>query len=102
MKDGVVYYEVRNLRSLHEVIIPFFDRFNFLSANKKRNFSIFKSIVELMVKGEHLNSEGMRKILLLRETLNEGKGRKRKYSITSVFTEKSSETIRKDSTNQIG
>lgn len=101
-KDGVVYYEVRNLKSLNEVIIPFFDRFNFLSANKKRNFSIFKSIVELMVKGEHLNPEGMRKILNLRETLNEGRGRKRKYSINSVFAEKSSETIRKDLTDQIG
>ena len=34
-QDGVVYYEVTNIKSLQEKIIPFFERFGFLSANKK-------------------------------------------------------------------
>ena len=93
--DGVVYYEVTNLRSLQEKIIPFFERFGFLSANKKRNFSIFKKIVEAMWKNEHLTKDGLRRILQLRETLNEGRGRKRKYQLIDVYKEDSPETIRK-------
>ena len=95
-RDGVVYYEVTNVASLKEKIIPFFIKFNFISSRKKTNFSIFKQIVEIMSNGEHLKKEGFEKILQLRETLNEGKGRKRKYNLSDVIkVEESSETKRK-------
>lgn len=100
--DGVVYYEVTDLTSLNEKIIPFFNHFGFLSENKKKNFLIFSKIVVLMTKKEHLNKNGFQKIVELRETLNEGRGRKRKYNIKELITEKSSETIRKTISNQIG
>ncbi len=93
--DGVVYFEVTNIDSLMEKVIPFFNRFIFLSANKKKNFLIFSEIVKKMARKEHLTKEGFEKIVRLRETLNEGKGRKRKYNIAELITEKSSETIRK-------
>lgn len=94
--DGVIYYEVTNVASLQDRIIPFFERFNFLSAKKKTNFSIFKKIVKLMSEGAHLDREGLEKILRLRETLNEGRGRKRKYGLSDVINvEESSETTRK-------
>ena len=92
--DGVVYYEVTNISSLQDRIIPFFDRFGFLSANKKRNLSIFKQIVQMMAKGEHLNPNGFRTLISLRERLNEGRGRKRKYELNNIYQEGSSETIR--------
>ena len=95
-KDGVVYYEVTNVSSLQEKIIPFFNTFHFISSRKKTNFSIFKQIVKMMFQKEHLSAEGFEKILQLRETLNEGKGRKRKYNLSDVVKiEESSETIRK-------
>ena len=84
-KDGVVYYEVTNINSLYENIIPFFERFGFLSSRKKTNFSIFREIVKKMHKGEHLNKEGLREILELREKLNLGIGRTRRYSIKDVI-----------------
>lgn len=93
-KDGVVYYEVTDIKSLQEKIIPFFKRYQFLSERKIRNFSIFTEIVQLMFNKEHLNKKGQRKILELREILNEGKGRKRKYNLRDCM-EESSETIRK-------
>lgn len=100
-EDGVVYYEVTNVTSLKERIIPFFKRFRFLSSRKKTNFSIFSIIVEKMVKGEHLNEKGFLEILELREKLNEGKGRKRKYNLSDcVSKEESSETIRKTDLDQ--
>ena len=101
--DGVVYYEVTNVVSLKEKILPFFNRFGFLSARKKTNFSIFSKIVEMMSGGEHLNPQGLKKLLELREILNEGKGRKRKYNLSDVITvEESSETTRKTDSNHSG
>jgi len=84
--DGVVYYEVTNPSALQESVIPFFERFPFLSANKKRNFAIFKKIVHLMYTKAHLTDSGFREILLLRETLNAGIGRKRKYTLEDAVS----------------
>ncbi len=96
-KDGVWYYVVSNPQAINERIIPFFMRFNFLSAKSKRNFSIFKQITRKMLLKEHLTKEGLHEIALLRERLNEGRGRKRKYTIGHIENGvdwKSSETIR--------
>ena len=84
-EDGVAYFEVTNIRSLDEKVIPFFKKFGFLSANKKRNFSIFVRIVMYMKNKEHLTKTGMRKVLELRENLNKGAGRKRKYVLQDVI-----------------
>ncbi len=95
-KDGVVYYEVTNITSLYTVILPFFRRFGFRSAYKKHNFRIFSEIVTIMYEGGHNSPEGFRRILELREDLNPGIGRKRKYTLSDVVTsEESSETTRK-------
>jgi len=100
-KDGVVYYEVTNITSLHDVIVPFFRRYGFRSAYKKNNFRIFSEIVQMMYASEHRTHEGFQKILELREKLNPGIGRKRKYTLLDVVTsEESSETIRKTVSNQ--
>lgn len=79
--DGISYYVVSNPTSIIERVIPFFKRFNFLSQTKKRNFSIFQTIAEMVYRKEHLNSEGLQKIIRLREKLNIGHGRKRKYNV---------------------
>ena len=95
-KDRVVYYEVTNITSLHDVIIPFFKVYGFRSAYKKNNFRIFSEIVQMMHDGEHNTKEGFQKILELREKINPGIGRKRKYTLSNVLTsEESSETTRK-------
>ena len=36
--DGVYYYEVTNLNAILTNVIPFFNRFGFLSAKKKKRF----------------------------------------------------------------
>lgn len=94
-KDGVVYYEVTNITSLHNKVVPFFSKFNFLSASKKKNFSLFKKIVEMMYNKEHLEKDGFRKVLQIRSKLNEDAGRERKYTLDSFGfnqAEESSET----------
>ncbi len=47
--DGVWYFEVNELRQIEEIVIPFFDRFYFLSEKKKRDFVKFKELAEANV-----------------------------------------------------
>ena len=94
-KDGVWNYSVNDYKSLSKIVIPFFERYPFLSRLKKKNFIIFKQIVEIIGRDEHFTKEGLEEIVNLRETINEGKGRTRKYSIHDYRkSQESSETIR--------
>jgi len=96
-EDGVWYYEVNNFTAINENVIPFFNRFGFLSAKKKRDFSKFKQIAKLIAEKQHLTKDGIKTILSIRKSMNNGGVGKRKYSdheILSCFdTGKSSETI---------
>jgi hypothetical protein len=93
-EDGVWYYEVNNFDAILENVIPFFERFNFLSAKKKRDFAKFCQIAELLKQGEHLYQGGIEKILEIRREMNDGGNRR--YSETEIMARfrESSETIR--------
>ena len=95
--DGVWYYEVTNINAIVENVIPFFERFPFLSAKKKRDFAKFKQIVALMQRGAHLTKNGIREILEIRERMNDGG--KRRYLHADILTSllESSETTRQAS-----
>ena len=82
-RDGVWYYEVNHLLPILENVIPFFDRFHFLSAKKKRDFAKFKELAELMRQGQHLTRKGIEEVLCIRQSMNDG--RKRKYSDQEVM-----------------
>ena len=91
-KDGLYSYDVTNPKAIKETIIPFFEEFTFLSKSKNYNFALFKKITNLMAEKKHLQPEGFKNLLGLRQELNQGKGRKRKYTMQHVL--ESSETIR--------
>ena len=92
---GVWMYEVNNLNAIRANVIPFFCRFGFLSAKKKRDFAIFQRMAELMAGGAHLTRGGIERLLDERMEMNDGG--KRKYSsgeIMAAFSVlESSETI---------
>ena len=98
--DGVHYFVVGDYRSIIDRVIPFFEKFTFFSVSKQKNFSRFKLIAILMDQGKHLNPEGLHEIITIRETLNEGKGRRRKYNEKDIeiLVRESSETIRQTPT----
>ncbi|MEO0248245.1 MAG: LAGLIDADG family homing endonuclease [candidate division WOR-3 bacterium] len=102
--DGVWYYEVNNLNAICEHVIPFFERFPFLSAKKKRDFAKFKKIARLVREGQHLTERGIREILRIRADMNEGGAGRRKYSDEEILSRfirgESSETIRQASEGQ--
>ena len=93
-QDGVWYFEVNNLNAITESVIPFFKKYNFLSAKKKRDFSKFCQLAEIMKGNRHLTYEGIKEILKIREDMNDGG--KRRYSDQEILNrfKESSETIR--------
>ena len=95
-RDGVHYFVVGDHRSIIDRVIPFFERFTFFSFSKKKNFSLFRDIALLVHHAEHLTPDGLRRIIAIREKLNSGKGRRRKYDENNVkiITTVSSETTR--------
>jgi LAGLIDADG endonuclease len=84
--DGVWYYEVNNFTAIQENVIPFFDRFAFLSAKKQRDFAKFKQIAKLMAGRSHLDRDGIRQILAIRETMNDGGAGRRKYADAEILS----------------
>jgi len=83
--DNLYSYDVTNPADIIQKVIPYFQKYPVQSESKKRNYSLFCKIARLMENGEHRNLIGLRKILDLREKINEGKGRTRKYGIKDVF-----------------
>ena len=83
-KDGVWYYEVNNFNALLENVIPFFTEFGFLSAKKKRDFSKFKKIADIIKNNQHLTKEGFSEIVKLRREMNDGG--KRKFTEEELLT----------------
>lgn len=84
--DNLYSYDATNPQDIIQKVIPYFRKYPLLSESKIKNFAIFCEVADLMDKGEHKNLKGLRKILELREKINEGKGRTRKYGIKDVFS----------------
>ena len=82
--DGVWYFQVDNLTAINKNVIPFFNRFRFLSAKKKRDFAKFKRIAELIVQRRHLTLNGVKDILKIRLDMNDGG--KRRYSDQQILS----------------
>ena len=75
--DGVWYFEVNNLVDLIQRVIPFFERFGFLSAKKQRDFAKFVQLASLLKSGRHLTRAGVVEVLQIRLEMNDGG--KRRY-----------------------
>lgn len=67
--DDVWHYEVSNFNALGENVVPFFRRFNFLSAEKKGKFSKFRQIMSLL-QNESLTQNVLQEILRLGSQLD--------------------------------
>lgn len=70
-KNGCVVYSVYSLEALTNIIIPHFNKYPLLT-QKRADFYLFKSVIELMNKKEHLTMEGLHKIVSIRASLNKG------------------------------
>jgi hypothetical protein len=64
-------YSVQSLKDLTEVIIPHFKEYPLLT-QKQAYFILFYSLVNLMNNKEHLNEQGLKKIISIRASMNKG------------------------------
>ena len=83
-RDGIWYYEVNNINAINDNVIPFFKRFNFLSAKKKRDFSKFQQIAKIISEKDHLTKPGIVQILKIRSDMNDGG--KRRYTDEQILS----------------
>lgn len=65
-----VKFRVGKIRDLHELVVPFFEKYP-LQAKKREVFNIFKIIVAMVYRKEHLSYEGIKRILKLREKMRQ-------------------------------
>ena len=84
MNNKAVIYQVRNLNEITKVIIPHFENYPLIT-QKQSDFLLFKEIVKLMDKGEHLNKEGIVKIINLKASLNKGLSDKLKFDFPNTI-----------------
>ena len=68
--DGIWNYQVDNFSSIMENVIPFFDKYRFLSDKKRNDFSKFKKIALIIKNGFHFKKEGIIDILKIHNLIN--------------------------------
>lgn len=64
-------FSIQSLKDLSNVIIPHFDKYPLLT-KKRADFLLFKKVVNLMVQGIHLSSQGVEEILSIKASMNKG------------------------------
>lgn len=69
--SDTVSYRVESVKSLVNSIIPHLDKYPLLT-QKKADYELFKRIVILMDKKQHLNDEGLQEIINIKAAMNKG------------------------------
>lgn len=64
-----LYYTVNNFSDINVKIIPFFIQYNIIGS-KNFDFNDWCKIATLMKNKEHLNPEGLKKIISIKEGMN--------------------------------
>ena len=64
-------YAISSKKLITEVVLPHFDKYPLIT-NKKADYELFKCIIEMMNRGEHLTKEGLQSIVNIRASLNKG------------------------------
>ena len=64
-------YTVAAHRDIIEKIVPFFQRYSLQTVSKKKNFELFSQIAKIVGRGEHLNINGINRIIKLKAKMNQ-------------------------------
>lgn len=64
-------FRITSPQQILDYVLPHFDNYPLIT-QKRTDYNLFKNIVELMLKKEHLTLEGLQKIIKIRASLNLG------------------------------
>ena len=78
-------YRVTSLQDLINVIIPHFDKYP-LVTQKWADFELFKQVVDLLNRKEHLTIEGLQQIVNIKATMNRGLSDVLKKAFPKIIT----------------
>ena len=67
----VVFFRIKFIKDLAQIVIPHFDKYPLLT-QKRADFLLFKLVVDLIIRKEHLTSKGLLEILSIKASLNLG------------------------------
>lgn len=67
----MVYYQVRDIKSINNIIIPHFEKYPLRSA-KSLDFLLFQQCIMLMSEKQHLIQSGLERIIAIKAALNLG------------------------------
>lgn len=70
-KYSMVHYEVSSVKHLTEVIIAHFDKYPLIT-QKRGDFELFKQVVGMLARKEHLTPEGIQQVVNIRASINHG------------------------------
>ena len=70
--NGCMRFVVQRQEDIINKIIPHFIKYP-LQTSKALNFNSFKEAAEIVAKGQHLNPDGLNKILYLKSTMNKAR-----------------------------
>ena len=82
--NKALIYQVHNLNEITKAIIPHFGNYPLIT-QKQSDFLLFKEIVKLMEKNEHLTEDGLVKIINLKASSNKGLSNKLKTSFPKII-----------------
>ena len=70
-RNGCCEFRVSSLDQILTKIIPHFDKYPLIT-QKRADYLLFKEVILMMDRGEHLRVEGLQAIINIRATLNRG------------------------------
>lgn len=79
-----VQYRVSSLSDLQKYIIPHFNSYPLIT-QKKVDFDLFKQIIEMQSRKEHLTIEGLRKIVSIKASSNLGLSEQHKIAFPNII-----------------
>jgi len=70
-RNGCCDFTIGSLDQILTKVIPHFEKYP-LKTNKYSDYLLFKKVIMMMQRGEHLTAEGLQKIINIRASLNRG------------------------------
>lgn len=79
-------YSVSSIQDLNNAIVAHFLKYPLLT-QKHADFELFRRVIELINHKEHLNGEGLNKIVAIRAAMNRGLTEELKTAFPGIITE---------------
>lgn len=83
IKSNSVIYSIQSLKDINTILIPHFDKYPLLT-KKRADYILFKQVIDLMNKGEHLLKDGLVKIVNVKASMNKGLNEQLKEQFTEI------------------